>query len=139
MLPPGKHINPVLRVERSDAGRVVPVECLVKLRNQRTHLLSCFWIDRIFLLGKVGKVKLPILLRQLLSVFSLFSLGVFYDGCRKNDPVREGSVRTGPHSTPQPLVTRWLPGCADEHPLGRKILSPHLVLPKISQEVSRKM
>src|ERR1700751_5766534 len=44
--------NRVLRVERGDGGRVVFVECLVKLRSQRMNLLGRFWIDRLFLLGK---------------------------------------------------------------------------------------
>jgi hypothetical protein len=37
-----------------------------------------------------------------------------------------------------PRLHRWFPGCADEHPVRRKILPPHLVLPKIPQKVSRK-
>jgi hypothetical protein len=34
--------NRVLRAKRSDAGRVDPVESLVKLRSQRTNLLGCY-------------------------------------------------------------------------------------------------
>jgi hypothetical protein len=36
------HPNRVLREKRRDAGRVVPVESLVKLRSQRTNLLGYY-------------------------------------------------------------------------------------------------
>src|SRR6516165_1444578 len=39
--------NRVLRIERGAGGRVVFVECLVKLRSQSINLLGRCWIDRI--------------------------------------------------------------------------------------------
>jgi len=47
-----KRMNPILRVERGDGGRIVPVECLVILHCQGTNLLGCLWIDRVILLGE---------------------------------------------------------------------------------------
>jgi hypothetical protein len=53
-----KHLNPVLCVERSDGGGIVPVEGRIILRSECTNLLGYLWIDRVFLLGKGGKAKL---------------------------------------------------------------------------------
>jgi len=52
-----RHINPILRVERGDGSRVLPVECLLILHSQRTNLLGYFWIDRVFLLGECRQSK----------------------------------------------------------------------------------
>jgi hypothetical protein len=88
---PRKHINPVLRVERGDGSRVVPVDRLVKLHSQHTNLLRYLRIERVFLLGEYrhGKAdcescyrkpaqqsRLPALLGQLPSAFSFFSPGI---------------------------------------------------------------
>ena len=52
-----KAVNAVLSVERCDSGGVVPVECRIILRSQRSYLLINFWIDRVFLLGKDWRGK----------------------------------------------------------------------------------
>ena len=52
-----RHIDRVFRVERGDGSRVLFVDCLVILHGQRTNLLCCSWIDRVFLLGKGRKSK----------------------------------------------------------------------------------
>ena len=44
--------NPVQREERRDGDRIVPVDCIVKLRRQNADLLFYFWIDRAFLFGE---------------------------------------------------------------------------------------
>jgi len=47
-----RHKNRVLRVERGDGGRAVPVERRVILHSQRTNLLGHLWICRVFLIGE---------------------------------------------------------------------------------------
>jgi hypothetical protein len=52
---PGKHSNSVLRVERSDGGGIVPIECRVKIRSKYTNLLFYLWIDRLLGKGRHGE------------------------------------------------------------------------------------
>src|SRR5580704_19200730 len=49
--------NSVLRKERRDGDRIVPVDCIVILLSQRTNLLFNFWVGRVFLFGKSRQNK----------------------------------------------------------------------------------
>src|SRR5271170_2617932 len=98
--------------------------------SKPTHeFAALFWDPPCFFVGqKLAKQSsLPILQGQLLSASSLFPLGIFILGAAGAIPCGKRANGSTFHAS-----TAGFPGCADKHPVRRKISSPHLVLREIS-------